>query len=229
MPTIYFYIKFFNQREYADEFLAGHLYLNPLRFFKTVEAAGDGRKDGYEASSHWYQPTDVRIKIAGFEIPSAELAGPVVIQPDQYDRINLLCMYAGHSGGFENLSDENIEAFRQYTKISDPCLAMGNWAIVVGNVTEFNRRFDFKIKGKGYGLNRGLVRYFGENEFSGKFDHAAFWKRSQFSWQREYRFVVETDAAEISPLRLEVGSLEDICTIFRVDQLKHLHVYLPGA
>ena len=41
MPTIYFYLKFFEKKEYATDFVAGKLWMNPLKFFKKLEKSDD--------------------------------------------------------------------------------------------------------------------------------------------------------------------------------------------
>ena len=41
--TILHLVRFFDKEEYADQFLQGHLRLNRLRYYKQLEACGDGR------------------------------------------------------------------------------------------------------------------------------------------------------------------------------------------
>ena len=38
---IWYFIKFFEREEWADQFVAGHLYLNTLGFFKGMESGGN--------------------------------------------------------------------------------------------------------------------------------------------------------------------------------------------
>jgi hypothetical protein len=143
----------------------------------------------------------------------------------------VLCVYAGSTGSFGLVDDQNLTAFHQQMQVPGECAHLGAWAVVVQNVAAFQQRFATEIRRRGYGLTRGLVRYFDDRMFSGTVEHPLFWKRRQFAWQREYRFAVRTRASEPSPLILNVGDLSDICSIFRFEELPGISVKLraPGA
>src|SRR5262245_4101784 len=120
MPMILFYVKFFEKLQYAEDFLAGRLWMNDLGFFKRLEDAS-GRADRFEAPSSWYQPEQVEMRFGDLCIPSADLAGPVSIQFNSHDNTNLFCLYAGTSGPFDTISDENIEAIRDSLPVPARC------------------------------------------------------------------------------------------------------------
>src|SRR5689334_13918137 len=66
-PTVFFFLKFFEQREYAQAFIAGQLYLNPLAYFKDLESTkDDGRADDSESPILWISPksmVNVTVKV----------------------------------------------------------------------------------------------------------------------------------------------------------------------
>jgi hypothetical protein len=227
MATIFFYVKFCERRDFAEQFVAGRLHLNTIQFFKDRDRSADGRADRREAASQWHQPGDITIQFAGHTIPSADMVAPVVIQETHHDDTNVLCLYAGTSGTFEKLHAGNIEAFREHMRIPERCFEMGPWAVLIRNVTEFHRRFDAEIRKQRFGLTRGPVTYFDGKTFSGTIERPVFWKCDDFSWQREYRMAVSTNGPP-GPIVLDVGDLSDICTVVPSQKLREVTVGLPS-
>ena len=59
------YVKFCEQERYADDFMAGTLFMNTLGYFKRLEdTSGKGRADPNEAATHWWQPSDIVMKLS---------------------------------------------------------------------------------------------------------------------------------------------------------------------
>ena len=218
MGLILFYLKFFERREWADAFLDGMLYLNPLGYFLNLEAdRDDGRADGYEAAARWTQPhPDLILEVAGIRIPPEDLSGPVVMQDTSFNAVNLMCLYAGFSGPFERLSLDDVAAFKEHLWIPEASLRMGNHALLVGNVTEFNQRVVAAVRKAGYGLKARRVVYFDPTTFSGEISDPLFYKQDSFAFQQEYRFAVFSGKTEPEPLLLDVGPLSDICSLVDV-------------
>lgn len=201
-------IKFFEEQEHAKEFLAGKLYLNTVAYFKEREASQDGRGDRFEIPSQWWQSKDVSIEFGDTTMEAPSLTGQVVIQHDDHDSTNLLCMYAGTEDQLEIVSEGTVRRHR----VPEKCLKMGRRPVLVRNVPEFFRRFDAEMARLKVDYFRGLVRYFDRDTFSGKLDDPVIWKSNEFEWQREYRFGVVAPTQPPGPLRVEIGSLLDICT-----------------
>ena len=67
-------------------------------------------------------------------------------------------------------------------------------------------------QGNGYRTSRGLVRYYDPESFHGNFRdvESIFRKQDRPSFQREYRFVIDTALAGDAPLVLEIGDISDI-------------------
>ena len=67
-----------------------------------------------------------------------------------------------------------------------------------------------------YRMARGLVRYYDPESFHGNFRdvESIFHKQDRHSYQREFRFVVDSGFVSDSPLILEIGDLSDITRRF---------------
>jgi hypothetical protein len=91
---IWYFIKFFEKEEWADQFINGTLYLNRLLHFRAIENSStdgiDGRVDKTEAVAMWWQPHDLimELKIPGVgevTITKDDLAEPVYILYSDHD------------------------------------------------------------------------------------------------------------------------------------------------
>ena len=52
-------------------------------------------------------------KVSSIRIPESELAAPLTIHPEWANHINLFCMYAGHSGDSNNITESAAEHFQR--------------------------------------------------------------------------------------------------------------------
>ena len=210
--TIFFFAKVFEKKEYAEALLDGKLYINRLSYFRKIEEEdGSNRSDRYEGVINWLQPDKVSIKINEFEIDPKDLVEPVSIQMNYHGNLNVFCIYAAHNGGFENVTDESLPDFRKQLEISDDCLRLGDYAVLVTKPREFAHRVKEAVQRKGYGMKAKLVDYYNPDEFSGTFtEEEVFKKRIEFQHQSEYRFSINTGLPGDGPLTLEIGDIRDI-------------------
>ena len=72
------------------------------------------------------------------------------------------------------------------------------------------------MKERGYRLVGNLVNYYSPEDFHGSFrgSEAAFNKQERFSWQREYRFAIDSGTEGNEALNIELGDLRDIAKPF---------------
>ncbi len=210
MSTIIYLAKFFDNDEYADQFARGKIYCNTLRKFKKMEEKRfSGRADSDEGTTAWLQPDEVDIEIAGIRLTG--LAAPVQVQMNWLNDVHLFCMVAGHTGALDvqRLSTEDL---RQELVIPRACLDLGQYVVLVTNVTEFIKRMDAGVARTDYRYARGLVKYYDPQTFHGGFRdiEAAFWKQDHYSYQREFRFAFQTGRMDNRPLPIEIGDISDI-------------------
>ena len=213
MGTTLFLVKFFGKTTYADDFVHGKIFANRLSWFKQVEDGDEsGRMDRHEGTTIFLQPGKCRIKINDMDM-SDDLAGPVQGQMNWLNHLNILCLHAG--GGdldLASFSNDNIEALRQQLTIPQKCLDLGKYAVVVMKVPEFIRRMRDSALAKGYGIKYGLVKYYDPETFHGHFDdeEAAFRKQNRYSFQREFRFAMNSGSLGEEPLVMDIGDISDI-------------------
>ena len=218
MKTIFFFVKFFKNEQYAKDFIGGKVFANRLSYFKRIEGNEDfNRTDKHEGVIGWFQPGRGRFEINGMDI-TGDLAGPVEMQRKWLDDLNVFCVYAAHSGDLDlgNLSTENIDAFRSQLEIPDDCLKLGKFAVVVKDVAGFISRVETSVKSENYRVFRGFVKYYNPESFHGNFSdgEAIFRKRDEHKHQQEYRFVIDTLIKGTNPVTLNIGDIRDITMRF---------------
>lgn len=218
--TIFFFVKVFNKQEYAEDFINGKLFSNRLSFFrKHEENESANRGDKHEGVVGWHQPDQIRLEINGRVI--TDLAGPVMTQMNWHEHLNVFCIYAAHSGDFEAISEETIEDFKEQISIPEDCEKLGEYAVIVTNVTKFIERIKAAVSSNNYRLNAGLVEYYDPAIFNGSFSEveSIFRKRDEYRHQKEYRFSFDTGIAGNNPLILDIGDISHITMQCKVSDI----------
>ncbi|MAS23942.1 MAG: hypothetical protein CMI08_10075 [Oceanospirillaceae bacterium] len=228
--TIFFFVKVFDKKEYAEDFIKGKLFSNRLSFFRKYEEdESANRGDKHEGVVGWHQSDQIRLKINGRVI--TDLAGPVMTQMNWHDHLNVFCIYAAHSGEFEEISEETIDDFKKQISIPEECKNLGEYAVIVTNVTKFIERVKAAVRSNNYELNAGLVEYYDPTRFNGSFSEveSIFRKREEYKHQKEYRFSFDTGIAGTDPLILNIGDISDITMQCKVCEINaQLEVKLPS-
>jgi hypothetical protein len=225
---IYMLIKIFDKEEYADAFIQkGELFCKTLGEFKKIDVE-DGRGDRFEAVTDWHQPDQIKLTITykdndGIEksFPIEKLAGPLTIQNNGYDRLNLYCMYAVKAPEFEESYETEEERvaivekinsmLKERSTLSDEVLSLGEFAVVVYQVEEFISRVKSAAQEKNFACWNGLIGYYDPDKFHGSFkEHESiFRKRIIYEHQNEYRFAFGSHEAEGTKV-MHIGSLDGI-------------------
>lgn len=221
-------IKVFDKEEYADAFLQkGEMFCKTIGQFKKIEG-DEARCDQYEAPSDWHQPDQISLTLT-FKSPDGEekslelkdLAGPVIMQRTEQDRLNVFCMYAITIPDFEEsyeteeerlIAVEKINSMlKVHSTLSDEMLSLGEYAVVIINVREFIEKVRKTAISEECSSWRGLVDYFNPNTFHGSFNEveSVFKKRDTYSYQKEYRFVFDSGKHD-GEKTIHVGPLDEI-------------------
>jgi hypothetical protein len=220
---IFFLLKIFEKKEYAEDFIKGRLFLNRVSYFKAIENNDDKRGDEYEAVYAWLQPNKTKISIGDIEIKSEDIVSPIVIQSQYHDNLHLLCLYASYTDKFQNVSKNNVEEFRKEIKINERCISLGNYAVLILNTQLFFKRFINATKKYNYRVKGQLVKYYDPTTFHGfiKKD-TIFQKQIEYSYQKEFRFAIDTGTKGTNPIMMEIGDLSDIASISSPQEINEM-------
>jgi hypothetical protein len=229
--TIFFFVKIFDEKKYAMDFIKGKLFSNRLSYFRNLEESqGANRGDKNEGVVSLFQPDKVNIVINDRVI--SDLSGPISIKMNWHDNLNVFCIYAAHSGSFDSLTEKNFNAFKKQLEIPEDCLNLGKYAVVVTSVSQFIERVQSAVEKYDYGLHGDLVEYYDPNSFNGTFDQneAIFKKRNEYKHQKEYRFAFDRGVVGEDPLTLDIGDISDITMLCDVTDVNvKLEMSLPSS
>ena len=220
---ILFLVKFLNKEAHVRDLLDGKIYANRLSWFKRMEAEdASGRLDRHEGAIAWHQPDRVNVVINGWNM-TPDLAGPIEMHGNWLNYLNIYCTYAGRLADVEpeHLPDEIPHEFRSQLAIPERCLSLGRYAVVIKNGPEFIRRMGEAATTSRCRMWYGKVNYYNPDIYHGHhFDvEAAFWKQDRYSYQSEFRFVIDTHTEGVEPITLEIGDIRDISLAFRTSEL----------
>ena len=218
---ILFLVKVFEQEEHARDFVNGTMFANRLFHFKKLEG-DEGRGDEYEGAI-MLQSEDLILTLKAtnqdtgevdeITITGDDLAAPVIMALERFDHINVFCMYAGHSGTFEWVSEANVLDLKKQLEIPEDCINLGEHAVVITNVKEFIRRVVASANREGYGIISRLVKYYDPNigtpPARSEID-SIFTKRNQYAYQKEFRIAIDTRTEGSNPITLNIGPIDDI-------------------
>lgn len=153
--------------------------------------------------------------------PIEKLAGPVTVQNNGYEKLNIYCMYAVKVPEFEESYEteeervaivENInQMLKERITLSDEILSLGEFAVIVYQVEDFIGRIKKAAQEKGFVFWNGLIDYYDPDTFNGSFKEleAIFRKRSIYEHQNEYRFAFGSHEPDGTKL-IHLGSLNGI-------------------
>ena len=201
--------KFFSCEEYRDDFLRGRLYFNSLNYFRKNEASDVfGQNDPYECCKI-FQPNSIKVSLGPLELN--DLAGPVSICGVD----DVLKSY------IMSFSTIRVDSQKKYTSLEDlkrdvlfseKMIKYGEHAVVIPRVELFVERLRKAALKEGYDFAKGPVNYydFSKDNVSNEYPQIAFQKRREFSYQREFRFLLRKKDSVDAHVILEIGDLSDI-------------------
>lgn len=220
-------VKFFKEKAHALELINGNLYLNRLSYFKNngdEDADEDGRPDKYEVISHWLQHKGMEISISVPElnllhkITDKDIASPVYFSNTRHQNFHVYCMTVMKANYFYN-SDKKLElkeiesVFRERLKVDEKCYKFGDHAVMLP-AKQFLERAKKALESRDQCFNGKLVNYYDENIFHGAIEEneIPFKKHKSFSYQNEFRIILDTQTVGENPITINIGSLEDIAS-----------------
>ena len=213
--------KFFCCEKYRDDFLRGRLYFNSLNYFRKTEASDVfGRNDPYECCKI-FQPNSIKVSLGPLELN--DLAGPVSIcGHDDVLKSNIMCFSTIRIDSRKKYT--SLEDLKRDVLFSEKMIRYGEHAVVIPRVELFVERLEKAALKAGYGFVKGPVNYydFSKDNVSDEYPKNAFQKRREFSYQREFRFLLRKKDAIDKPEILEIGDLSDIAQFCKSADLNGL-------
>lgn len=220
----------FGDEENLKKLAEGKIYCRHLAYYKAEENRGKVFYDQHEGLAGFYQAKNISIQFMPKGLPPVVLSSETGLVGQIPVSLNLknpaFCLHAIHTGEWtnrkftENELDE-VKAFLQIPqKMEDGYKKKHVW--VIANGKEFNARLGKACKSKNIGLNGDLVRYI-DVGFHGTIPKklSGFVKTNDFSHEREYRYVFDTNYDLPDPFILDVGSLKDISMVVPFEEFKN--------
>jgi hypothetical protein len=216
---IFFFVKTFEKQDHANDFLDGTLYMNTLNYFKSLEDTGDGRDDRCESATALFQSNKIiNIDINGIKVNPSDLVDRVVIHKHSLLAKHVFCLHAGCVDGAKQCT---TAAFKRQLRIPPKNISLGQVSVLITDVNNFLEKVKNAVILQNMNMRRRLVEYYNPNKINGIFpdENAAFQKRKCFSHQKEFRFLIESNLNNSSPLKLPIGSIREISTIMSIKDL----------
>ncbi len=204
---LYTLVKF-GAREHMEALhRTGRLYMRTLRYFLGIEDQGV-RGDQREGVALMYQPERIQVQIGDLKIDSADMTAPVLVSYNSRLDVHVYSMFA--------VTEKVVDAmFNGEKPVDERCLAFGEYAVVLTHTAEFLERVMKAAAKAGVSIARSLVHYLDPATHHGKV--SPFNKMREYSWQSEFRIVVEPSDDDV--FYLDLGSLEDISILARADEV----------
>jgi hypothetical protein len=188
----------FGKREHIEQFVNdGHLYMNSLNYFKTLENVSP-RKDEHESASFSLQANGGKLRMEqdGKWIDVGTINGAIISSDGKEHITNVFCMYAFRESASKSLIDPRNFEF-------------GDTFAVLTNGNEFLRRVRETAKRENIALKQGLIDYVDRATYNGAL--GMFRKFSEFAYQSEFRVAVVT--GKDAPYSIKIGNISDISMI----------------
>ena len=190
------------QKEHLEMLRKGLLHMNSLAYFTKLESDA-ARGDPYEGTDAILQPCDIGEFLFDPHLPGMEpfhvngapdgLVGPVRFTLHRTSSCNIFCMFAVSKPVVGPVFSKKHEW-------------PGDHFLLFTNTQEFFNRVVVAAKNHVLRVEGRAVEYYDGTKYSGQ--TGRFRKRSVFSYQCEYRIVVEPGVD--GPFPFEIGDLSDI-------------------
>lgn len=171
----------------------------------------------------WWQPDDIVMKltvpgVGDTVITKSDLAAPVSASYNYHDSLNILCLYAVYSIGFESVngkfhcSPEEAEDLQRQVTIDEQNLKFGRFAVII-HAAPFMAQLREALKRQGYRFVARLVEYYDEETFHGEIPlkDIPFRKQKRFKYQREFRLCIYPRISSSAAITINIGDLSRIC------------------
>lgn len=215
-------LRIFKEEDHRDAFVEGRIRFNTLGFYRRIERADQtGRADSWEGVGGWLDHTQVKLTFAGQEIRSEHLTGSIRMYPPGTHGWNVCSFVALHWPNDRRIPPEELSLVREQLLLPDSLRSLGEYVAIVADGTEFLKAVHGELARRGFVGRDGLVGYVHESTGSRAVDPARIGfvkRRDAFSYQQEFRVIVERDNPDEEVLWLELSDLSTVAIPTTVDE-----------
>lgn len=227
-------IKYFANKKYLKEFLAGQLYMNTLDYFWN---------NGFEEQKDIFEGVVCTVPVKDFaafptDFQSAQ-ACDYRFRAEGYRYCNVLCFYKidfSIDGPFVHYEyDTNMEKFgqfvafitneREFLRRIEAAASREKYQVLCGDVRYHNlmlngkpghlgNQMHLKVKDRFFTIEELQRRGFSINK------RDCFDKGAQYQAQNEWRVALYRGEKSVDAYKLNIGSISDIVTWFPIDKFK---------
>lgn len=195
-----YFIKFGKENHINELRNNGIVYFNSLSYFKNIEN-DEVRRDALEGAISIEQLNEVQLYSDGKLIAHQKPGSKAQLYfHDKENNGNVYSLYAMQEG----------KQTSQNFLFDNRLLSFGDKLLLITNTKLFIERIIRQLKRGRMKFDLGYVKYYDKNTYSGILD--PFNKPDVFSYQYEFRVYIETN--DISPIKLEIGSIKNISKFF---------------
>lgn len=226
--SVHVLVKMFQCQQYADEFREGKLFANTLKYFQGLEALG-GQADPYEGSA--FSDENSILTLWADSNCHTRITPDILEEPIRFQQINHVNVICFHELRLPFIiTDEppvNPVTITKEIRVPQRLQEeFGPHMVVIPDRAEFNNRLKQElyrqyIKGAITTFKGGKVQYEDYRPKSWEIWNtntpdnrllAAFYKRSLYEYQSEYRLAFERQSIvrSGSPHILNIGDIKDI-------------------
>lgn len=226
-PQIYVVAKI-GLQEHLRQFQEGKLRFRSLSYYRTTEGPMEPFRDPNEGVKAILQHELVQLTIVPNNRPphtlsaAGGLRGQVLFTI--HKQASVSCFYALHSGKWTGraVPENEREDFVKDLHITEGMKQHGDHYLAITDFDKFSERLRAACEKENLALRGRLVSYVKPSEFHGHIpdEKIGFVKFDKFSYQREYRLMVESGEPLPDPYELDLGTLEDITFIAPLDDFK---------
>ena len=228
-----FFVKVFDQSDYAEAFTRGELYMKRLPCYRKVEDGGT-RSDEYEGILLADSPgmmlelvgqLDSGEIVARHQIGRQEMAEPIETRANAPERFHPLCMYAAYISN-NDFVDSSVDIRRKMV-LPERIAEFGEHADVIPYPRTLLERVKIAVKREHFGFWAGQVQYYDPTEGPPPLPfgaETAFIKRNDYDYQSEYRIAIDTGIEGTNPYTLNVDDLRDITNRRRSDDSRPIEI-----
>jgi len=208
-----FLLKVGQEKYVRDMHDKEYLFFNTFSSFRTNEKDPCGRNDSREANTRIKQVTFLEIKTPeGKTIKLSEISKNFSAQFNEFPTViphNICSLYT--------LRFDQDFKFKQ---IDERVLCLGDKTLIIYNLGQFFEILDKSLERQRFEFSRKLVNYYNFRTFNG--DLTFHHKEATFSYQNEYRILIETLGE--NTINIELPGLKNISAVVDTEKLNTLEL-----